>query len=388
MREGAVWRVTVMADRMESAVNLQRPGQGDKDLLRVEDLSVHFPVMGGGLPPRRIGSVQAVDGVSFSIRRGETFSIVGESGCGKSTTAMAVLRMQPVTSGRIWFDGQDITTWGPDAMRPVRRRIQTIFQDPYASLNPRMKVGAIIAEPLDVHGVGDFDARRRRTGELMKLVGLLPDMAERYPHEFSGGQRQRISIARALALEPDLVVCDEAVSALDVSVKAQIVNLLSDLQDELGLALLFISHDLAIVEHLTHRVAVMYLGKIVELADRKTLFGAPHHPYTRALLSAVPVPDPTVKRQRIILRGTCRARSIPLPAAASTPAAPSPSTAARPTSRSCAMSARAASPPATWMWCPTRCRPPTARPQPSPPDHTSRAEPAPRRTPQGPARLR
>jgi oligopeptide transport system ATP-binding protein len=287
-----------MADHMESAVNLQRPGQGHGDLLRVEDLSVHFPVMGGGLLPRRIGSVQAVDGVSFSIRRGETFSIVGESGCGKSTTAMAVLRMQAVTSGRIWFDGQDITTWGPDAMRPVRRRIQTIFQDPYASLNPRMKVGAIIAEPLEVHRVGDSDARRRRTADLMKLVGLLPDMAERYPHEFSGGQRQRISIARALALEPDLVVCDEAVSALDVSIQAQILNLLMELQERLGLAYLFISHDLSVVRHISDRIAVMYLGRIVETGPREELFSSPRHPYTQALLASAPSADPAFEASR------------------------------------------------------------------------------------------
>jgi oligopeptide transport system ATP-binding protein len=282
-------------DMSESAAMAHRE---TTELLRVENLAVHFPVMGGGLLPRQVGVVQAVDGVSFTIRRGETLSIVGESGCGKSTTAMAVLRMQPVTAGRIWFDGQDITVLGPEALRPVRRRIQTIFQDPYASLNPRMKVGAIISEPLEVHRVGDGSARRQRVAELMKLVGLLPDMAERYPHEFSGGQRQRISIARALALEPDLVVCDEAVSALDVSIQAQILNLLMELQERLGLAYLFISHDLSVVRHISDRIAVMYLGRIVEIAERDKLFASARHPYTQALLAAAPSPDPVLEASR------------------------------------------------------------------------------------------
>jgi oligopeptide transport system ATP-binding protein len=243
--------------------------------------------------PRQTGAVKAVDGVSFTIARGETFSIVGESGCGKSTTAMAVLRMLKPDDGRILFDGEDITHLPPAALKPVRRRMQTVFQDPFASLNPRMKIGDIIAEPLVVHGlVRERGARRDRIAELMALVGLLPDMADRYPHEFSGGQRQRISIARALALEPDLVVCDEAVSALDVSIQAQILNLLMDLQARLGLAYLFISHDLSVVRHISDRIGVMYLGRLVETAARDELFDHPRHPYTQALLAAAPAHGP------------------------------------------------------------------------------------------------
>jgi oligopeptide transport system ATP-binding protein len=257
-------------------------------LLRVEDLRVHFPVKGGLLGGRTTATVRAVDGVSFSINRGETFSIVGESGCGKSTTAMAVLRMQAIDGGRIVFDGQDIGGIGGSRLKSVRRRMQTVFQDPYSSLNPRMKVGDIIAEPLEVHGVGGARSRGAKVAELMALCGLLPDMADRYPHEFSGGQRQRISIARALALEPELVVCDEAVSALDVSIRAQILNLLMDLQRKLGLAYLFISHDLTVVRHISDRIGVMYLGKLVEVAEAQALFADPRHPYTRALLAAAP----------------------------------------------------------------------------------------------------
>lgn len=256
-------------------------------LLSVEDLKVHFPVYSGAVLPSRSGSVKAVDGVSFLIRRGETFSIVGESGCGKSTTAMAVLRMVKPDAGRIVFDGLDITHLGSQGLRAVRRRMQTVFQDPFSSLNPRMKIGAIISEPLHVHGMGgDQNKKRARIAELLALVGLQPDMAERYPHEFSGGQCQRISIARALALEPDLVVCDEAVSALDVSIQAQILNLLMDLQERLGLAYLFISHDLSVVRHISDRIGVMYLGRMVETGGRDELFQRPQHPYTRALLAA------------------------------------------------------------------------------------------------------
>jgi len=260
-------------------------------LLKVEDLKVHFPIKGGLLGGRTTAVVRAVDGVSFEIRRGETFSIVGESGCGKSTTAMAVLRMQPIDGGRIFFDGEDISSLKPARLRAIRRRMQTVFQDPFSSLDPRMKIGDIIAEPLVVHGIGDARTRRARVSDLMALCGLLPDMADRYPHEFSGGQRQRISIARALALEPELVVCDEAVSALDVSIRAQILNLLMDLQRRLGLAYLFISHDLTVVRHISDRVGVMYLGKLVEVADAQQLFAAPQHPYTRALLAAAPTLD-------------------------------------------------------------------------------------------------
>ena len=257
-------------------------------LLQVEDLKVHFPIKGGLLGGKTTAVVRAVDGVSFSINRGETFSIVGESGCGKSTTAMAVLRMQPIDGGRILFDGQDISRLQPGRLRAVRRRMQTVFQDPFSSLNPRMRVRDIIAEPLAVHGIGSAHSRRAKVAELMALCGLSPEMSDRYPHEFSGGQRQRISIARALALEPELVVCDEAVSALDVSIRAQVLNLLMDLQRRLGLAYLFISHDLTVVRHISDRIGVMYLGKLVEVAEAQALFAAPQHPYTRALLAAAP----------------------------------------------------------------------------------------------------
>ena len=271
-------------------------------LLDVKGLKKHFPIHGGILG-QRTGFVYAVDGVSFSINRGETLSLVGESGCGKSTVGKAVLRLYPITDGEVRLDGNRIDNLPAGQLRPLRARMQVVFQDPFSSLNPRQKLRDIIAEPIINFGLASGSELDDRVGDLLDKVRLPREAMYRYPHEFSGGQRQRIAIARALAPGSDLIICDEAVSALDVSVKAQIVNLLSDLQDELGLTLLFISHDLAIVEHLTHRVAVMYLGKIVELADRKTLFGTPHHPYTKALLSAVPVPDPTVKRQRIILRG-------------------------------------------------------------------------------------
>lgn len=241
-------------------------------LVEVEGLEVHFPVT-AGLLQKTVGWVKAVDGLDLSIRRGETFSLVGESGCGKSTTAMTILRMQNPTAGRILFDGMDITHASKAQMRPVRRRMQMVYQDPFESLNPRMKVGSIIGEPLRVHGMaGDKREYHRRIQELMKLVGLLPDMAERYPHEFSGGQRQRICIARSLALNPELVICDEPVSALDVSIQAQVLNLLMDLQEKLNLTYLFIAHDLSVVRHISTRVGVMYLGNIVEVADRDTLF--------------------------------------------------------------------------------------------------------------------
>jgi oligopeptide transport system ATP-binding protein len=275
-------------------------------LLRVQDLKVHFPVMKGVLLKKQVGTVHAVDGVSFALDRGETLGLVGESGCGKSTTGLAVLRMQDVTAGSIEFEGQDITHHDKAQMRPIRQRLQMVYQDPYGSLNPRMKVKDIIGEPLVVHGLAPNPAAYDdRIAELMRTVGLLPDMADRYPHEFSGGQRQRIGIARALALEPSLIICDEPVSALDVSIQAQVVNVLQELQERLGLAYLFIAHDLSVVRHLSHRVAVMYLGRIVEIAERDALYKAPLHPYTQALLSAVPVADPVVERsrQRIVVQG-------------------------------------------------------------------------------------
>jgi peptide/nickel transport system ATP-binding protein len=274
-----------------------------RPLLEVNELKKHYPIK-GGLMGGVTAKVYAVDGVSFTIARGETLSVVGESGCGKSTVGKTILRLTDPTDGEVYLDGDRIDNIPSRKLRPLRQRIQVVFQDPFSSLNPRQRIRDILAEPLVnfgiAHGRAEIDDR---VTALMDKVRLPRDAINRFPHEFSGGQRQRIGIARALAPGADLIICDEAVSALDVSVKAQIVNLLSDLQDELGLALLFISHDLAIVEHLTHRVAVMYLGKIVELADRRTLFAEPHHPYTRALLSAVPVPDPTAKRERIVLTG-------------------------------------------------------------------------------------
>jgi oligopeptide transport system ATP-binding protein len=276
------------------------------ELLRVENLSVHFPLTKGIVIPRRVATIKAVDGVSFSLQRGRTLGLVGESGCGKSTTGLAVLRMLEPTAGRIVFEGEDITTHDKERMRPIRRRMQMVYQDPYGSLNPRMRVRDIIGEPLEVHGLaGNRDAYRQRVDELIALVGLLPDMAERYPHEFSGGQRQRIGIARSLALEPSLVICDEPVSALDVSIQAQVVNLFMELQERLGLTYIFIAHNLAVVRHISDRIAVMYLGRIVEIANRAELYKSPLHPYTEALLAAIPVADPEVeaRRQRPIVKG-------------------------------------------------------------------------------------
>jgi oligopeptide/dipeptide ABC transporter ATP-binding protein len=270
-------------------------------LVRVENLVKHFPVR-AGLFGRHTGAVHAVDGVSFELARGETLALVGESGCGKSTTGRLVLRLLEPTSGTVRFDGRDLAALGGDELRGLRREMQIIFQDPYGSLNPRMTVGQMLAEPLALHGLAP-GRHQERVAELLALVGLAPAHARRYPHEFSGGQRQRIGIARALAVEPRLVVCDEPVSALDVSIQAQVINLLQDLQRRFGLAYLFIAHDLAVVKHIATRVAVMYLGKIVELVAKHELFAQPRHPYTQALLSAIPVPEPRLRRRRIILQG-------------------------------------------------------------------------------------
>jgi peptide/nickel transport system ATP-binding protein len=272
-------------------------------LLDVVDLKKHFPIS-SGLFGRRSGTVFAVDGVSFQVAKGETLALVGESGCGKSTVGRAILRLFDVTSGEVRLGGMRIDQMPLGQLRPHRRKVQVVFQDPFSSLNPRMRVGAILAEPMRNFGLAKSEAEfKTKIEALLDLVRLPRDAATRWPHEFSGGQRQRIGIARALAAEPELIICDEAVSALDVSVKAQIVNLLQDLQERLGLALLFISHDLAIVEHMTHRVAVMYLGQIVEQGPKRAIFAKPQHPYTQALLSAVPIPDPTIKRTRILLKG-------------------------------------------------------------------------------------
>jgi peptide/nickel transport system ATP-binding protein len=293
------------AGQMQTQAQAQAQAQAapNRPLLEVSDLKKHFPIRSGFLSGVT-GYVYAVDGVSFSIDKGETLSLVGESGCGKSTVGRTVLRLLEPTSGQVVLDGQRIDDLPARRLRPLRRRMQVVFQDPFSSLNPRLKVKDILAEPITNFGLAASAKEvEDRVGELLDKVRLPRDAMNRFPHEFSGGQRQRIGIARALAPGADLIICDEAVSALDVSVKAQIVNLLSDLQDELGVSLLFISHDLAIVEHITHRVAVMYLGKIVEVAEKRALFAAPKHPYTEALLSAVPLPDPTAKRERIILTG-------------------------------------------------------------------------------------
>jgi oligopeptide/dipeptide ABC transporter ATP-binding protein len=270
---------------------------GDAPLLSVEDLRVYFPVGRGQI-------VRAVDGVGFTLKRSETLGLVGESGCGKSTTGRALLRLLPATSGRVVFDGQDVFALPPARLRALRRRMQMVFQDPFASLSPRLSIGQIVAEPLEIHRVGgDGRERAARVASLLDAVGLPAAAARRFPHEFSGGQRQRIGIARALALDPDFLVLDEPVSALDISVRAQVVNLLQDLQDRRGIAYLFVGHDLSLIRHVAHRVAVMYLGRIVEVAPAKDLYADPRHPYTRSLLQAVPVPDPSRRRERAPLEG-------------------------------------------------------------------------------------
>jgi oligopeptide transport system ATP-binding protein len=282
-------------------------------LLRVKDLKMYFPITQGIIFQRHIGDIKAVDGINFEVKRGETLGLVGESGCGKSTTGRAILQLYRPTGGSVVFQDTELTSLKGEAMRKMRRNMQMIFQDPYASLNPRMTVGNIIGEPLEVHNISNGKERRERVKELLDVVGLNPYFINRYPHEFSGGQRQRIGIARALAVQPDFIVCDEPISALDVSIQAQVINLLEKLQEEFNLTYLFIAHDLAVVRHISNRVAVMYLGKIMELTDRDTLYRNPLHPYTQALLSAVPIPDPVAEaereKRRVILQG-----DVPSPA--------------------------------------------------------------------------
>jgi oligopeptide transport system ATP-binding protein len=270
-------------------------------LLELRGLRMHFPITEGIIARRQLGEVKAVDGVDLTIEKGETVGLVGESGCGKTTMGRCILRLETPTSGEIRYNGVDIATLGRRDLMALRRRVQVIFQDPYSSLNPRMKIGTILSEPMKVHGiVPDSRKRADRVRELLSLCGLNPSFADRYPHEMSGGQRQRVGIARALALEPEFIVCDEAVSALDVSIQAQIINLLEDLRDKFSLTYLFIAHDLSVVRHLCQRVAVMYLGRVVELASCDEVFENPQHPYTKALLAAVPVPDPSVEAGRVV----------------------------------------------------------------------------------------
>ena len=291
-----------------TAVDEKRDGE---ILLDVKGLKKYFPITEGIIIQRHVGDIKAVDGLNFYIRRGETLGLVGESGCGKSTTGRSILQLYEPTAGEVWFKGTNIAKLRGEKLRRMRRDMQMIFQDPYASLNPRMTVGNIIGEPLEVHGLARGKEKQERVQELLKVVGLNPYFVNRYPHEFSGGQRQRIGVARALAVNPDFIVCDEPISALDVSIQAQIINLLEQLQADFELTYLFIAHDLAVVRHISDRVAVMYLGKIVEIADRAELYHNPLHPYTKALLSAVPIPDPVVEegRERIILTG-----DVPSPA--------------------------------------------------------------------------
>jgi oligopeptide transport system ATP-binding protein len=287
------------------------PADGDM-LLRVKDLKKYFPIK-KGLFSKVVGQVKAVDGVSFELKRGEVLGVVGESGCGKTTTGRVILRLIEATSGEVWFEDQDVLKLGKSELRALRRKMQIVFQDPYSSLNPRLTVGSMIEEALSIHKLARGKAAKDRVAELLSLVGLSPAHARRYPHEFSGGQRQRIGVARALAVDPMLIIADEPVSALDVSIQAQILNLLADLKGRLGLTYVFIAHDLAVVEHISDRVAVMYLGRIVELAPAHALYASPRHPYTKALLSAIPVPDPGHKKDRIVLTGDVPSPAKPPP---------------------------------------------------------------------------
>lgn len=290
---------------IKPSTNSQLLEQNSQTLLRIKDLQMHFPVTQGIILQKQVGVIKAVDGLNFTIKRGETLGLVGESGCGKSTTGRAILQLSRPTAGKVYFENIDLTQLTGEDLRQIRRRMQMIFQDPYASLNPRLTVGKIISEPLEIFGFTNKKQRQEKVKELLEVVGMNPQFIHRYPHEFSGGQRQRIVIARALALNPDFVVCDEPIAALDVSIQAQVINLMQELQKKFNLTYLFIAHDLSVVKHISDRVAVMYLGKIVELANKVDLYENPLHPYTKALLSAVPIPDPEVeaKRQRIILTG-------------------------------------------------------------------------------------
>jgi oligopeptide transport system ATP-binding protein len=288
-----------------SPIDVPTAGTTDGELLKVENLKMYFPITQGIILQRQVGWVRAVDDISFAVTRGETLGLVGESGCGKSTTGRAILQLYKPTGGTVNFLGKELTKLNGGDLRRMRREMQMIFQDPYASLNPRMTVGSIIGEPLEIHNLAKGKQKQERVQELLRIVGLNPYFANRYPHEFSGGQRQRIGIARALAVQPSFIVCDEPISALDVSIQAQVINLLEELQEQFNLTYLFIAHDLSVVRHISDRVAVMYVGKLVEITTRDLLYERPLHPYTKALLSAVPIPDPAIerKRQRIILTG-------------------------------------------------------------------------------------
>jgi len=310
MKSRAGWKlIQEKAIVVDTEVSIMSKAENG-DLLRVEGLTMHFPIF-KGVFRRKVGVIKAVDGINFNVRNGETLGLVGESGCGKSTTGRVILRLYTPTAGKIIFDNQDLVALKGEKLRNMRPHMQMIFQDPQDCLNPRMTVGSIIAEPLEEHGLVKGSAKRKRVHELLDAVSLPRGFANRYPHEFSGGQRQRIGVARALALNPKFIVCDEPIAALDVSIQAQVVNLLQDLQEELGLAYLFISHDLSMVRHIADRIAVMYLGKVVELASQKVIYTSPKHPYTKALLSAIPIPNPAKEkaRQHIILAG-----DVPSPA--------------------------------------------------------------------------